>query len=1351
MSSASTGQLDSFLSFKSTPEVEVDSLQLQKEQPTSISEKSLSPHAKAESPMIDGIFDTKVNFSSIDDKLDQSKINPDETIQNEIDQVIKETENLEKEAESQESSKQQQQTIEENLNSQVKKEVHTPERHKEPLTIQQQEENIKSTADDISKVSAYARLEFENFIFYVQTLQVVLGRKSENDQSHSVDVHLGDSKAISRKHAKIFYNFGTERFELSIQGKNGAFVDDVFIERGATVPLTNKSKVQIGQIVFRFVLPGMNPQENLESPSKPINPSDAISLRSSLYHHSSSENVGEKSGSNTPGLSSKDFEPVAKVENETTEATEQVKKAKEKKQPRPPKPPKKVYTIDEIPEEYRTKPACSYSNLIATCLRTHGTSKGMSLAEIYKSIKELFPYYKYCPDGWQSSVRHNLSLNKAFRKVSKEGKGWLWGLDEEYCAEKDRLKKKQAAAAAAKAKAAALKLEQQQLQQQKLQQQRLEQQKQSEQNINQQQSVPNTLSLPNNLQQPQGLQNLPLQPPPALQQPSLAQNQVKVNTTSSQSPLQSQSQINNTPSVPFANNQKQQPSQNAPSSISIQQFQQQPVANVTNARPTVPATSSYTTPQQSPSIAAPKPQGVTQQHKQQQRPQQGQQQNNQYNSTPQAPKQQLQQPVPLPPSTLPLQQQNPPPQPQPQQQFKPSSQLQSPAPQFQNKTPSIQAQLAANRGISSQPSRTLSQPPPPPPQVPKPPPTGLTADTKKALAHLQQQLVILSKDLKTLVDRPTISAILTQAIAMTIAQVTQAAKTKGITSDPLATLIETNPQQLTRILTVALNAATFKVTNGRIKAPLKVSQSTSSAGNSRAGTPNPVQQSPSPRTSSPNVANIPIQPIHKQTTPAVPSPIQQKRTYTPPAQQQRAYTPQPQPQPQAQQQKPYTPQPQATHTSSPQIQQQVGMHQPPVQPKVQLQPQSQSQQYTQAPATQGYQGLQNQKSRVQSSNLKAPVHSPAPSQQHIHKPVQQQSTSQPKHAVQPASQAHLASTSSQNQGVIQPQPVKTQSSNLVSSFNKPNVISTPQTQPSTPNAPKVQPLPRSASSLSSVQPQTSQNLSSQPLNTQVPSATQSQSTQSLTNNGALAQFQNNNSIQQAQTEPSTPIARKIEPIVSHASNPVDINRPASQPNANALFSGNMSVDDVSRLVTGDSTNLLSEQHQTQSEIQNLPNDVSANFDQQSIKLEKGPEPKSNTINDNKTNQLGAPNVVVKQERVENSNSSQTGQKVSRPDLSFGKPVIESTPHVQNSGSEAPDLSFLDEDEEFNKVLKSFSKEGTPAIEENDAVMDQEELNRLLSSDFTQAYETETSKKRSFEEESDMSTGNAHTDKAARHE
>lgn len=238
---------------------------------------------------------------------------------------------------------------------------------------------------DDGKVSAYARLDFDNFTFYVQTLQVVLGRRPANGSSN-VDVHLGTAKAISRRHAKIFYNFATQRFELTVLGRNGAFVGDMFVEADSTVPLKDKAKIQIGQIAFTFNLPN----------------SDADDA---------------KSEEATPNQDSAQMQPP-----------------KEKRKPR------REYKPEEIPPEYREKPAHSYSHLITESLRGH--PQGLSLADIYEAIMDLFPYYRYCQPGWQNSVRHNLSSSKSFRKVSKEGKGWLWGLDEDYLAEKERQKQR---------------------------------------------------------------------------------------------------------------------------------------------------------------------------------------------------------------------------------------------------------------------------------------------------------------------------------------------------------------------------------------------------------------------------------------------------------------------------------------------------------------------------------------------------------------------------------------------------------------------------------------------------------------------------------------------------------------------------------------------------------------------------------------------------------------------------------------------------------------------------------------------------------------------------------------------
>lgn len=96
----------------------------------------------------------------------------------------------------------------------------------------------KQTSESAAPVQAYAKLESEDFCYYIRTLQVTLGRRVKKPDS--VDIPLGNIKSVSRQHARLFYNFSTQRFELMIYGKNGAFVNEQFVEKGATVPLENK-------------------------------------------------------------------------------------------------------------------------------------------------------------------------------------------------------------------------------------------------------------------------------------------------------------------------------------------------------------------------------------------------------------------------------------------------------------------------------------------------------------------------------------------------------------------------------------------------------------------------------------------------------------------------------------------------------------------------------------------------------------------------------------------------------------------------------------------------------------------------------------------------------------------------------------------------------------------------------------------------------------------------------------------------------------------------------------------------------------------------------------------------------
>ncbi|KAJ1723882.1 hypothetical protein LPJ53_001791 [Coemansia erecta] len=104
-------------------------------------------------------------------------------------------------------------------------------------------------------VQAYAKLEGPDFCYYIRTLEVSLGRHPSAEGTDSVDIDLGDSKAVSRRHAKIFYNFMNQSFELQVFGKNGCLVDDEYVAKGQSIMLRHKMVIQIGDTEFTFLLP----------------------------------------------------------------------------------------------------------------------------------------------------------------------------------------------------------------------------------------------------------------------------------------------------------------------------------------------------------------------------------------------------------------------------------------------------------------------------------------------------------------------------------------------------------------------------------------------------------------------------------------------------------------------------------------------------------------------------------------------------------------------------------------------------------------------------------------------------------------------------------------------------------------------------------------------------------------------------------------------------------------------------------------------------------------------------------------------------------------------------------------
>lgn len=95
---------------------------------------------------------------------------------------------------------------------------------------------LKSAPSSPSKVQwspevkgdVIARLEGREFEYMVRQNRIVIGRNSSRG---AVDVNMGHSSFISRKHLEVFFDH--PYFYMLCNGKNGVFVDGVFQRKGA--------------------------------------------------------------------------------------------------------------------------------------------------------------------------------------------------------------------------------------------------------------------------------------------------------------------------------------------------------------------------------------------------------------------------------------------------------------------------------------------------------------------------------------------------------------------------------------------------------------------------------------------------------------------------------------------------------------------------------------------------------------------------------------------------------------------------------------------------------------------------------------------------------------------------------------------------------------------------------------------------------------------------------------------------------------------------------------------------------------------------------------------------------------
>ena len=288
-------------------------------------------------------------------------------------------------------------------------------------------------------IKAYAKLQGATWSFYLQTLSISLGRTLSNNPTETnpgstssssaedsnpsspnskissssyssgslndllqVDLGIGTSENISRRHLKIEFNPNLRRWEMLCFGRTGINVDGVHYESFCRpIPLHTRAYVEVvgGASAFYFLLP-LETTMSLQPGGNGEQQYDAFQ-----------DDRKQRNGSKKRSLS------IA---------------------------PRRRKSVRELSEQDKAdiaranaigKPNKSYAALIAEAIDLC-PEKRLTLSAIYSHLTDNYEYFRYAKNGWQNSIRHNLSLNKAFKKVPRNdeepGKGMFWTIDKAY-------------------------------------------------------------------------------------------------------------------------------------------------------------------------------------------------------------------------------------------------------------------------------------------------------------------------------------------------------------------------------------------------------------------------------------------------------------------------------------------------------------------------------------------------------------------------------------------------------------------------------------------------------------------------------------------------------------------------------------------------------------------------------------------------------------------------------------------------------------------------------------------------------------------------------------------------------
>ncbi|KAL2754702.1 hypothetical protein ACRALDRAFT_1070414 [Sodiomyces alcalophilus JCM 7366] len=304
-------------------------------------------------------------------------------------------------------------------------------------------------------VKAYAKIAAQDWTFYVTKLNVNIGRSSEapgsvaceegadSNSDDWVHIDLGPSKMVSRQHARIFFNPEEMKWFLEVRGRNGIKVNHVPLKQANCCSLQSGDVLDVGGNEMMFVLPTEISTLHIHQMYLKRAGLSKQDLANSVPSPSREETFEGGHSLGIPGPSRRTLDqsysqPIAPAPPNY------------KRLGTPPAPERahpshhmsvgysgsgtlllSQSNIDLSHDDNRhVKPQFSYAQMITQAIMSVPNGK-LNLNGIYTFITTNYAYYRHQPPaGWQNSIRHNLSLNKAFDKVARSthepGKGMKW-------------------------------------------------------------------------------------------------------------------------------------------------------------------------------------------------------------------------------------------------------------------------------------------------------------------------------------------------------------------------------------------------------------------------------------------------------------------------------------------------------------------------------------------------------------------------------------------------------------------------------------------------------------------------------------------------------------------------------------------------------------------------------------------------------------------------------------------------------------------------------------------------------------------------------------------------------------